>query len=200
MGAPIQTAHWDTQVDPFAWNTPLTAEGFAEWRSSLSERKDDVRRSGELLMLDTSTEENLIKEARLVVRAADFHPIDQYIRFAHNGELDLTEIAFEVRDVRQATVNTVPAVVGAARSQRAPTSATVVPTEEELSNTELALRYTLFVHRWDPGEDMIIGRASDGVTLSGTISSLESAQAIRAVLAKIPHLQLSIQPPATSRR
>ncbi len=49
-------------------------------------------------MLDTTASGNAIREAWIVVRASDFHPTEQHIRFSDDRILDFQELAFDVTD------------------------------------------------------------------------------------------------------
>jgi hypothetical protein len=60
--------------------SPLTAEGFAEWRHSLAAKDDKVERDRDALKLTTIAETGLIKKASIVVRATDFHPVETAYR------------------------------------------------------------------------------------------------------------------------
>jgi len=57
-----------------------------------STRKDKVKRSGDRWTLDTTALDDPVKEAWLVVRASDFHPLQQHIRFADDRHLDFEGI------------------------------------------------------------------------------------------------------------
>ena len=101
VGSPISQARWNGQADLLSWSIPMTAEGFSGWRDSLGEKKDTVKRSGSLLTLDTTTSQDPIRDASIVMRAADFHPVEQHLRFANDQRLDFVELAFEIRDESQ---------------------------------------------------------------------------------------------------
>ena len=62
VGSPILEARWQMNAEPSRWNAPLTANGFAGWRDSVSTKKDKVKRSGDRWMLDTAAANDLIKE------------------------------------------------------------------------------------------------------------------------------------------
>ena len=72
-----------------------------------------------------------------------------------------------------------------------------MPTAVNLDEAELELRYTIFVQRWDEGEDLQIGRAGDAVVLSGTASSAEQARQMEATLASLPGVRLAISTPCS---
>jgi anti-sigma factor RsiW len=191
VGDSIQHARWETRPDPLAWNAPMTAEGFGDWRNSLLEKIDKVKRSGDRLTLDTTTDKNLIKEAWIVVRADDFHPLEQHLRFSDDQQLDFIELAFQIGDEPQLA----PQSVSQAVAPPKPSRPAVPPPQVNLDEAELQLRYILFTRQWDLGEDLVIGRSPNMVTLSGTVSSKEREEAMRAALSTLPEIQLSIELP-----
>jgi hypothetical protein len=70
----------------------------------------------------------------------------------------------------------------------------------DLNETELLLRYTMFTHQWDLGEDLLITRASDGIDLTGTASSADRAASMRATLSTLPNVKVSITAPSGGER
>ena len=96
-GRSDRLARWEVQADPLAWDAPLTAQAFSDWRDGLTTKTDKVKGSGDRLVLDTRAPADSIQEAWISVRAADFHPLAQHIRYQDGRELDLTEIAFRDR-------------------------------------------------------------------------------------------------------
>jgi hypothetical protein len=202
QGSPIGQARWDGQSDPLSWSAPMTAEGFAGWRDSLGQKKDTVKRAGGLLTLDTATTQGAIADAWIVVRAVDFHPVEQHLRFANAQRLDFVELAFQVDDKSQPAAEPLSAIaVAQAPSLPAgmpPMPGLTGPPPADLDEVELQLRYTLFVHKWDLDEDLVIGRDSDQVTLTGTVSSPEREQDMRAILSALPSVRLSADLPAST--
>jgi len=129
-------------AEPSKWNAPLTASGFAGWRDSVSTKKDNVNRSRDRLTLDTTAADDQVKEAWLVVRANDFHPVEQHIRFADDRQLDFEELVFEISAPQGSSSETAaPAQIAPgspAKASITASEATVDPNE-----TELELRYNL---------------------------------------------------------
>jgi hypothetical protein len=194
LGSPIEHVRWERFADPLAWSSPMTAQGFGDWRSSLLEKTDKVQRSGDRLTLQTKTTgKDPIQEAWIVVRAGDFHPVEQHLRFSDDQQLDFTELAFQIGDEPQPALQSVSQAVAPKPSQPA-----VPPPQVNLDETELQLRYILFEHQWDLGEDLVIGRTANQVTLSGTVSSKEREGAMRAILNTLPEVQLSVEVPSVS--
>ena len=195
VGRPIEQAQWKPAFDLLQWSAPLTAEGFAGWRNSLGEKKEVVKRSGRLLMLETTTSRNFLREASMIVRADDFHPVEQHLHFAEGGQLDLTELSFEIRDQLPARRQPASPAHITPDSSRKPPPVEPLPSPAELEETELQLRYTLFTHEWDLGEDLRIERGRGEVLVGGVVSSPPREKAMRAVLSTLPHLQLSFRAP-----
>lgn len=185
--APMRQARWDSSGDPLAWDAPLTAQGFSDWRDALRAKTDKVKRSGSHLILDTIAPEDPIREAWISVRAADFHPVAQHIRFRDGRELDLTEIAFQFQEETSPVAIAQKAEPKAAVPRPAP--------KPDLDQAEIGLRYTLFAHRWDLGEDLTVERTTTEVTLTGVVSSPERKQAIEAALSGTPNVRLNLTLP-----
>jgi hypothetical protein len=202
VGSPIGHVRWDRQADLFSWSAPMTAEGFAGWRNSLREKKDTVKRAGDLLTLDTATSQDFIRDASIVMRAGDFHPVEQHLRFANNQQLDFIEVAFKINDelqpapepVSAGAIAQVPSHPAAGPGPRVPNA----PPPADLDEVEMQLRYTLFIHKWDLGEDLVIGRNSGRVTFSGIVSSGEREEEMRATLGALPNVRFLGNPPVAS--
>lgn len=87
----------------------LSPAAYMSWRDGLKSKKEQVVRErlqngAEVLSITTSVDgaaaPGSIREARLVVRATDWHPVRQSVRLgpdADEGEFELAELAFDVR-------------------------------------------------------------------------------------------------------
>src|SRR5580658_2663552 len=194
VGSPIPQTRWQMKAEPSKWNAPFTADGFAAWRESVSTRKDKVKRSGDRWTLDTTAVDDPVKEAWLVVRASDFHPLEQHIRFADDRQLDFEELAFEISTPQRPDSGSV------APARIAPNSATNTPEvvskpAADLNETELELRYAIFLNQWDLGEDLLIARTPSGVAISGTASSGDRVASMQSILSALPNVQISVTAP-----
>ncbi len=193
-GSPIQQARWEMKEEPSAWNSPLTAAGFAGWRESVTARSDKVKRSGDRMTLDTAAGGDRIKQAWIVVRASDFHPIEQHIRFADDRQLDFEELAFEISIPQQPVRESISSAQVAKSAPASPREVAPAP-PVDLNETELGLRYAMFTHQWDLGEDLRIARTPAGIAVSGTASSVDRAGSMQAFLSGLPNVQPSISAP-----
>jgi len=203
IGSKIEPA-WDLDSDLSKWNAPLTAEGFASWRESGSTKKDNVSRSGELWTLDTSDMEGRIKKASLVVRAKDFHPVEQHILFADNQQLDFEEVSFEIGSEITGRQAVEPPQIAQNAAPKATPVSPEIPVNPNppvnLSESELAVRYLMFSNKWDLDEDLQISRSSSGVVVTGTASSPDRSQSIQAALGVLPNVQIAIKAPGAGQR
>lgn len=185
------SAHWGSEP---TWNVPLTASGFAEWRRSLDDKTDKVKRSGGFWLLETVAPHDFIRDALLTVRAADFHPIEQRLRFQDDRELTIKELGLEIQEQAPSVRQSV------SKRERPPTAqATPIPkplsVAVNLDETELLLRYELFKHQWDLGEELAISQSGDEVVLSGTVSSQEREANLRIALGSLQHLRVETNAP-----
>ncbi len=194
VGGKIEQAPWQLQEDPSFWTAPLTAEGFANWRDSALTKEDKVIRSGEFWTLETTASGDAIKEARLVMRANDYHPVEQHIRFADDRQLDFEELSFDIRPQQISGPSQEAPII--AQSEAPKTSESVPETAVNLNDTELAVRYLMFLNHWDLDEDLQISRSPSQVLVGGTASSAEQAGQMQTSLGKLPNVRVSIEPPA----
>jgi hypothetical protein len=195
-GSPIPGAKWGT--DPENWIAPMTAEGFSEWRNSLSTSKDTVKKSGDNWTLDTIAPAGSIKEASIVIHSGDFHPIEQHIRFADDRMLDVEEVSFEIAEQPPTafTASQVSPPAPPVQTQSQPPAAAAPAAN--LDEAELELRYAMFLQRLDGDEDLQVSRAVDAVVLSGVASSAERLRQLRAALAGLRGVRLSISEPSSA--
>ena len=188
-GEPVRHARWEMAEDLDRWNSPLTAEGFAEWRDSLAAKDDKVDRDRDALKLTTIAETGLIKKASLVVRATDFHPVEQHIVFADERALDFFELGFEVAD------EVAPAVPEESGDTSLASQVRRARSPVNLDEVELAVRYSLFTQKLDLGEDLSITRTGNEVTVGGTASSKERTDAIVSLLGKMDSVRVKVTSP-----
>lgn len=98
--AELAAIYRENQLDA---QRPLSAAAFAEWRGRIRVVRETVTESRESLLLTTSVAEphahNAIKEAALLVRKSDWHPIALTLQVQGKAEIrsyELRETAYEV--------------------------------------------------------------------------------------------------------
>lgn len=185
---------WGTKETVEEWDSPLTAESFANWRDSLPAKDDRVTRSHQILTLTTTAQSGPVKKASIGVREADFHPIEQHILFADQQTLDLFELDFKV-DSGDALLPRQEAPQQTASPSRESTG------EERgnLDEIEVEVRYKLFAEKLDLGEDLQIGQAGNEVSVTGIASSQERANAIALSLRGMENVRVRVSSPETAR-
>jgi len=202
IGSKIESARWDPNADLTIWRAPLTAEGFASWRESGSTKKDKVSRSDEVWTLETTTSEGAIRKASLVVRAKDFHPVEQHILFGDNQQLDFEEVSFEIGPQVAARQPAEPPQIAQTAAPKAVAVSPEIPANPpvNLSEIELAVRYLMFSNKWDLDEDLQISRGSSEVVVAGTASSSDRSQSIQAALSKLSNVRAAVTAPVLTQR
>jgi hypothetical protein len=188
-GEPVRHARWEMAEDVDRWNSPLTAEGFAEWRDSLAAKGDKVEGERNALKLTTIAETGLVKKASIVVRSTDFHPVEQHIVFADEQALDFLELRFEVAD------EVAPAVPEQSGDASLASQGRRAKSQVNLDELELAVRYALFTQKLDLGEDLSITRTGNEVTVGGTASSKERTDAIVSLLGRMDRVRVKVTSP-----
>lgn len=192
VGAPMHQTRWEVDDGLEEWNSPLTADGFAEWRNSLTAKSDSVTRSRQMLTLTTTPQTGRIKKASIVVRAADFHPLEQHILFTNERTLDFHELSFEIEDE-------VPPVTQQSSQQGSSPNLKPSRIVRNLDEVELAVRYKLFSEKLDLGEDLQIKQTANEVMVAGVASSKERAEAIAALLSRVDGVRVKVTfPQATN--
>jgi hypothetical protein len=192
-GSPIPGAKWG--ADPENWSAPMTAEGFSEWHASLSAPKDKVKKSGDRWTLDTVAPAGPIKEASIVIRRSDFHPLEQHIRFSDDRRVDIEEVSFEMAAQNSADSSAAQVRPTAPVTPQAKT-ASATPSVN-LDEAELGLRYAMFTHHLEDDEDLQISRAADAVVVTGVASSAERLHQLQAALGGLPGIRLAISEPGS---
>ena len=192
-GEPVRHARWEIAEDLDRWNSPLTAEGFAEWRDSLAAKDDKIERDRDALRLTTIAETGLVKKASIVVRATDFHPVEQHIVFADEQALDFFEVGFEVAD------EVAPAAPEESGDTSLASQGRRAKSPVNLDEVELAVRYSLFTQKLDLGEDLSITRTGNEVTVGGTASSKERTDAIVSLLGKMDRVRVKVTSPEVTK-
>jgi hypothetical protein len=76
----------------FDWRQPLSLVHYQAWRASLKDMKDEVQLDGDLLILQTTTPEGLIRQTQLVVRRNDYEVVRLTLGLGSLGRLEIEKI------------------------------------------------------------------------------------------------------------
>jgi hypothetical protein len=202
----LQQVLRDNQFD---WQRPLSATAYQAWRERLSDKREEVsvveaQGQPRVLLLKTrvptAPAPGRITEASLLVRASDWHPLEQRLRVKQTQgeeEYAISEIAFEVTSAH--TLD--PAIFAeASGSPVAPTllAAEVAPPVEtaapDLTIVEAQVRETLHRLKADLGEPLEIVRTSSSqLEVRGLLNTAQRKQELSAALQNIPHLAINLK-------
>ncbi|MCI0625054.1 MAG: hypothetical protein L0387_26000 [Acidobacteria bacterium] len=202
LGQVFQANHMDPR-------RPLSPASYEAWRRSIRNEAGEVIQTtlpdgGEALTLKTVAPgpfaRNAIIEANLVIRAADWHPVEQRLKVqGQEGlrEYALSEAAFEVVALNSlspsifADLNLSQAPLAIAQTPIAPP---VTPTAVELTAAEIEAHYAL--HRLNVclGEPIEIVRGPSGqIVVQGLAETAERKTELLAALGGIPLVAAKIQ-------
>ena len=208
------------EANQLDWQAPLSAAGYARWRDSLPAKQDivapakeptgiEVNGGPEPLSLTTISEsggaESLrnteasadqITEAELVVRTADWHPIEVRL-WVDDREYEIAELDYKVLplpEVNPLLFAEPPAPVEAVEPPgrvMIGTAESLVPPPPDPEETEMAVRYGLHQLDADLGEPLEISRDSQGKVIVDASSVAPEFQAkLKQQLASIPNASL----------
>jgi anti-sigma factor RsiW len=202
---------------------PLSASTFARWRQSLKGYSDQVTRGHndrgvEVLMLRTTRTNppaiGQISEATLVVRARDWHPVEQQwqvqtadgvrgyqlieTRFVMMSLVDLNPAIFGDAAEAKLVTPTITPVPASPRPTALATVTTPTPalpvSESELTEAEVAARYALHQLKADLGEPVeIIRDANRQIIVRGLVETPARKQQLIETLRELPLVSVQIQ-------
>jgi len=200
------------RMDP---RRPLSAESFEAWRESVPGRSEAVKESSladgsKALTLTTEApgpfRANAIIQTQLVVRGADWHPIEQRLKVqGERGILNysLTETAFEVLPLSALPpllfADLVPPPIPKPPAPVVPASPTIippvpVPTPADLADAEVEALFVL--HRAKVclgGRVSVVRSDADRIAVQGVVESAERRDEILTGLQSIPWITTEIQ-------
>jgi hypothetical protein len=188
------------------WEDPLSPASYSSWHDSLSEKRDEITADGhDSLILKTATSEGSIAEARITVRATDFHPIAEELHLQDTRVVEVKEIAWEVLSME--AIN--PAIFSREPSRHGDTEGPTNlppppegPSEAQLAEAELQARVAMHVAGADLGEQIELDHntaesaPSSGqrsVIVRGIVSTPERRNALLTIFRGIRHVVLRLQ-------
>jgi len=199
------------------WQAPLSAAGYARWRDSLATKQDYVapgevstREEGDhgsgFLALTTvagrqtgdnpPTEEsqrNEITKAELVVRTADWHPVEEHL-LVNNREFEIAELDYRVLPlaaVDAAVFAEPPAPLMPVEVPHPHLAARLAPAPPDPDETEVFVRYKLHQLNADIGEPIEISRDNQGkIVVDASNAGAELQARLKQELAPMPNTEL----------
>jgi len=194
---------------------PLSPTSFQVWRNSVEPKQEEVTRATRIDGLEVLTLKTVprgpvgmggIAEANLVVRARDWHPIEEHLRVRGeqgDEEFDLVETSFDVVTLTALD----PAIFSDHQTALLPENRPELPAElkpepvapvravvtADLDDAEVEARATLQRVGADLGEPIEIVRSASEVEVRGLVNTAERKAELIAALRHISHLKLTIK-------
>ncbi len=174
----------------WTWNDLLSAQSFKQWRASLKEKKDAVRKLPDESEVTTSTNEGPLHRATLRLRSTDYRSIQaRFVFVSSTGEEEPEIEVTESEKIPQEVAHNAPAPLPAA-PRSAPVPA--LPPANPLDITEAEVRMTL--HRLDADKNVLlaVNREPNDIQVTGIASEKAQASSITSSLANLPHVQTQV--------
>lgn len=185
------------------WDDPLSPTGMRGWLEAREQRNhhsQDVKEDAGAFTLTSRVPSEPVTEAQFVVRAADYHPISARYQFRDKaGDVELTELAYEVRGVEtldasvRSELSSRPDAPDSALASGRPALISAKLSPLHLDSLEIAALYALHLHRADLGGETEVARQGGEVKVAGVVVSLQRKAELRAALAHLPELHVDVQ-------
>jgi hypothetical protein len=184
------------QLPPVDWSDPLGAEEFAAWHDSLPEKADVVKpANGTVTLTTTALHPGGIVGASLTVRGSDWHAITKTVTVPDGPELEIREVAYELRPLPEPTSSSSSAPIDAPAVPGRNAVAEPAQTDWRMEESELALREVLFQIGADVQEAPRIWKAQGSIHLSASVESENRARMIRQAVAGMRDVRAEIHGP-----
>lgn len=190
--AALQSAFNAGGVD---WQRPLSAYDYRKWNAQLREKKDEVfSEQRGTLTLRTSTNTGEVQEESLTVRNADFHPVARRLVLRDVGEIDISEVSYDVLPWNAINVAELFEPEPPSPPLAAPLRRPLVPLPSlaALDQAELRARLALNDVGADTGEDISVARNRSSVTITGFVETEPRKREIDQALAGLPLVSSSV--------
>jgi len=174
-----------------SWATPLSARSFESWRNSLATKTDSVSSTESTWSVTTSTTEDDLHSATLVISKADYHPIEQHLEFSDDS-IEIAELPTSPPPPAMATSAVVPRFGKSMATGPALPKPAVLETSADLDHAEVLIRVALHELKADIDEQLSVERTADGVNVGGVVENAERLRQITNRLGAIPGTHLAV--------
>jgi hypothetical protein len=205
-----QVEHSDSQASELAgsfqairynWADPLSAGGIRSWLAAREgedrSASETVRQSDGLFTVSSTSSQDLVQEARFVVREADYHPVSAHFDLRGQEDLELTELAYSIQPVDTIDNDIRAELIPLAEPspERLPTGK--IPShaaaEPDLDSVEIQARFALHRRDADLGEETQVERAPGAVIVKGLVSSDQRRAELRDALAHLQGIRIELE-------
>jgi hypothetical protein len=172
------------------WQEPLSATHYREWHDRQAGVSDKVTRSGDLLLvLTTSLPSGPVESETLTVRANDFHPVGRTIAMRGGDDrIEIAELNYAVLGWNEVNEALFEPLASGAPAAAASLHLPLLPTMEQLDLAELQARLVLNRLNADATEQLEFTRSSEAIQVKGIVESTQRKNALVAQLRQVPHV------------
>lgn len=178
------------------WDSLLDAETYRRWRATRLGSKDAVTRLADgQFMLRTTSAVGPVAEARLTVRAADYHAVEESFRFRDQSEIEIAELSYDVIPFASLPVGIFgpPPQLASVQLPTAAIVRSVLPSNAELAEAEVKAESVLHKLGADLGEQIdITTHVGHEVSIDGVVEDEDRKQQLVSALRGIPHAKLHL--------
>jgi hypothetical protein len=178
----------------FSWEEPLSARSFEAWHGQLSDKVDAVSVLAGRYEIRTTTAAGKLTEAELTVRATDWQPVHEILRFEAGESVEISEMEDAPADLLP------PVSVAASRPAHEPApDKAQVPARTATAGDELRVIDALHRIGADLGEPIEVTRTKgNGVQVAAAGLDGARKEQLRAILAGLPWVTLLFDEPQQS--
>jgi hypothetical protein len=170
------------------WSTPLSAGQFRTWVDSRPfQHSERVSETVQLFTLVSDFGKGPLKQAILILRRADYHPVEERFVFLDSRQLQVTELMYKEARL---PIDRGSAIV-AKRSQSSGISS--LRSNYDLGDSELQARTILHDRNADLGEQININRTSQSIEVRGYVDSFSRKQELVASLERVPSVHIELK-------
>ncbi len=183
------------EVARVAWQDPLNPDHFVQWRQEQRDSRDEVIAEAGQVTVRTTVASTPVRAASLTVNRAGWRPVARRVEFRNQPALEVTELAWEERELSLLTKAPLPARPQPVRIPPAQAPA-ASPAESEVEEAEVRLRESLETLRVDTLDVTHIWRRGEEVCFFLWTDNEERRSAVLRGIAAIPRVVECGLPPA----
>jgi RNA polymerase sigma factor (sigma-70 family) len=176
------------------WSNPLSAASFKRWHDHLIRPSDEVKTSGNSLLVFTSTVPNgLVRSESLTVRSSDFHTVARTVMLEDHESIEVAELSYEIVPWDAVSNDWLEPQTGATSpnaSRRHVEKSLSIPSRLSESQIDIAALGALLAIQelHADTERLQMTRSANGVEVNGVVESESRKQQIVARLRTISHV------------
>jgi hypothetical protein len=172
----------------FDLRQPLSTAPFQRWRGSLTNKRDHVTLSGDMLLVLRTTTDGPLREVTLSIRRDNYHVVREAFLIDDVGTFEIEEIADYVR----------PA--GKLDAPLAADAAAPAPDVETLQQAELDARLVLGRAGLDLTRAIQVTTEKSVVQVAGPVASAAQRQTATTRLGQLAHVHAALRAPGPNDR